>query len=95
MHITIMVDKNSSEWDEKDFEFNKLFVIAQQMYIVNRYRCQGYIYLNVIYELLGLNWNPHNENICWIYERDGELEISIILTDISRNKIGFDILYKL
>lgn len=91
MHITIMFDENSSNWIETHFEYNKMFVKAQQMYITDRYKNQGYMYLNMIYELLGLKWNPYKENVCWVYERDGELE-TYILTDDSHNKIGFDIL---
>lgn len=77
MHIGIMFDKSSSLW-EKDFEFNKLFAKSQLLYIRDRYRANGYIYLNMIYEKLGIKWNPYNDNTCWVLERDGELELSII-----------------
>lgn len=54
MHVGIMFDKSSSSW-EKDFEFNKIFARAQLMYIRDRYRANGFIYLNTIYEKLVLN----------------------------------------
>lgn len=92
MRITIMFDKKSTKWNY-DLEYNKQFVRYQQMYITDRYKCQGYIYLNTIYEVLGLAWNPHDENICWIYERDGELEMSIFVSDDFLNKIDIDILH--
>ena len=55
--------------------------------------CKGYIYLNTIYELLGLRWDPYDENICWIFERDGEPKISITPCDSCR-KIRIDIFTK-
>ena len=79
MHIKITFDKSSSLW-EKDFEFNKLFTKSKVLYIMDCYRTYGYIYLSKIYELFGLKWNPYNDNTYWVWERDGELEISIIMT---------------
>lgn len=93
MHIGIMFDKSSSLW-EKDFEFNKLFAKSQLLYIRDRYRANGYIYLNTIYEKLGIKWNPYNDNTCWVLERDGELELSIIYDNEACNKITIDILCK-
>lgn len=48
MHITLKFDKNSVYW-EKEYEFNKLFVRSQQMYIQDLYKMKGYIYLSTIY----------------------------------------------
>lgn len=90
MRINLIFDENSSLW-EKDFEYNKLLVKTQLMYIKDCYKATGYIYLNRIYELLKLNWNPYEQNSCWIYERDGELEITITTKDNSPDKIWIDI----
>lgn len=91
MHIEIRFDKSSSSWG-KDFEFNKMFAKAQLMYIMDCYKVKGYMYLNAIYETFGIKWNPYNDNACWVLERDGELELSIIYDDKTRNKITIDIL---
>lgn len=93
MQITIRFDKNSSLWEDKNFEFNRLFVKAQVLYITDYYRAHGYIYLNKIHELFGIKWNPHDENICWVFERDGELEISIIYNEKLGERIYIDILH--
>lgn len=90
MQITIRFDKNSSKWLDENFEFNKLFAKTQHEYIKALCKYQGYIYLNTIYELLGLKWNPYDKNICWIFERDGELKISVTPHDSCR-KIRIDI----
>ncbi len=93
MQITIRFDKDSSKWVDKNFEFNRLFVKTQHEYIKDLSKHQGYIYLNTIYELLGLRWDPYDENICWIFERDGEPKISITPCDSCR-KIRIDIFTK-
>lgn len=92
MHIKITFDKSSSSW-EKDFEFNKLFTKSKVIYIMDCYRAYGYIYLNKIYELFGLKWNPYNDNTYWIWERDGELEISIIYDEKLGERIYIGILH--
>lgn len=92
MHITITFDKNSPHW-ERDYELNKLFVSTQLMFIRDLYEAKGYIYLDTIYDLFGLKWNPYEENICWVLERDGKLELSILLLDRSCNEIGIDIIH--
>lgn len=91
MLIEIAFDKQSYYW-EKDFEYNLVFVKSKYMYLTDLYRAMRYIYLNRIYEELGLAWNPHNENKCWIYERDGELEIAIT-SNKKLNEISFAMLY--
>ena len=41
----------------------------------------------------GLKWNPYNDNTCWVWERDRELEISIIYDDKLGERIYIDILH--
>lgn len=53
----------------------------------------GY-FVSIIYEKLGIKWNPYNDNTCWVLERDGELELSIIYDNEACNKITIDILCK-
>lgn len=90
MHITIIFDERSSLWD-KDSEFNKRMVKSQLEYFKDRYKVRGYMYENYIYELLGLIWDPNKENICWIFDRDGELEFTITTKETCSTKIWIDI----
>ena len=39
------------------------------------------------YENLGLAWNPEEDNVCWIYKRDGELKIEFSYDAKARNII--------
>ena len=92
MCTRIVFDENSSSWEKMNFEFNVLFAKSQLMFIKNIYMFKGYIYLSTIYENFGLIWNPYDENISWIYERDGELELSIQYDEQSCNQIIIEVL---
>ena len=87
--MTVIFDEKSPYWS-KNFEFNKAFLKSQLMYVRDYYFVKGYMYLKHIYDILGIKWNPFNENTCWILNRDGELEMSINYSD--QRKIIIDIL---
>ena len=78
MHTRIVFDENSSSWEKMNFR--------------DIYKVRGYMYLNTIYEDFGLIWNPYDENTCWIYERDGELELSIQYDEQSCSQIIIEVL---
>ena len=65
-----------------------MFVKSQLMYVRDLYYAKGYIYLERIYDTLGIKWDPCNENTCWILNRDGELEMSIDYSDQRKIIIG-------
>lgn len=90
MYITVIFDKRSSKYENDNFEFNKLFVKATLKYLIDRYKVTGYLYMNTLYEQLGLKWNACDENNCWVYNRDGELKIDIS-EDEKSGKIWIDI----
>lgn len=60
-------DKNSQFWSKNRNE-NCAFLRATEYAINNRFRYAGYIYLNDIYELLGVKWDPKRENPCFLCE---------------------------
>lgn len=74
---------NSKAWrgDESyNFVFNTCKILEHSATI------RGYIYLNQIYEALGFEWDPKNENVCY-YEgiefetflfNDGRVLINIL-----------------
>ena len=67
--MTIVFDKNSPAWT-KNPENNKLFLYYQQNYINDLLKARGYIFKNQIYELLGITWDPNDENTCYQYNGD-------------------------
>lgn len=81
--MTMIFDEKSPYWD-KNFETNKAFAKFQRMNVRNLYFAKGYVYLECIYSIFGIKWDPCNENTCWILNRDGKLEMSIDYSDQRR-----------
>lgn len=83
MTTKIIFDETSSS-QELNFEFNKFFAKSQPMFIRDIYKVRDYMYLSTIYENFGFIWNPYNENVSWIYDRD---ENQICQFDMMKNLI--------
>ena len=62
---TIVFDKSSLAW-MKDMEQNLMYLRCQATYIEDLFNCRGYMYLNQIYEKLGVKWNPGMVNDCYL-----------------------------
>lgn len=54
----------------KDMETNGYFALKQLEYLRERLKYQGYLYLNDVYESLGVVWSPDNENVCFRSEEE-------------------------
>lgn len=63
----IMFDESSFMYSN-DKNFDVHFLVAQERYVNDLFKARGYIYLNQIYEMLGIKWNPKHRNKCFIYE---------------------------
>ena len=61
--MTIYFDKNSTNWSNCS-RLNELFLHHQADYIRNLVKYRGYVYLNQIYELFGIVWDPKCNNPC-------------------------------
>lgn len=61
--MTIYVDKNCHWWNN-DQKCNEYFINYQIDYIMDLIRYRGYIYLNQIYEILDVKWDPKCDNPC-------------------------------
>ena len=67
--ITFGFDENAVGWS-KNHENNLVYLIHQKHYFEDLFKCRGYMYLNNIYESLGIKWDPTRENVLWIYGQD-------------------------
>lgn len=74
--------------DEIDEKFNIRFVRQQEAFVNDILKVRGYIYVNRIYELLGVKWNPKRTNKCFRYEPNVRLNFIIQ----GSNGDGFDII---
>lgn len=83
----ITFNSETSPYATKDEKFNHMFIRQQEMYFNEILKVRGYIYMNTIYEMLGIRWNILWDNLCLKYEPDEELKLSIRCI----NGDGFDI----
>lgn len=60
-------DELSYEW-KKDPAYNKMFLKAQQDYANHRLQSRGYLFLNEVYEALGLEPSKAGQVVGWIYD---------------------------
>ena len=62
---TFMFDEESFNW-RADQNWNLSFLRMIENHVNETIRHRGYIYLNQIYEHLGVAWNPQDDNLCVI-----------------------------
>lgn len=60
----IVWDESSVVFSDND-KFNMMFLQHLDVYTNELINNKGYVYLNSIYEMLGINWNAERENICF------------------------------
>ena len=60
-------DEYCTGWT-KDPEYNLGFLKAQQAYANNRLREQGYLYLNDVYDMLGIQKTKAGQVVGWVYD---------------------------
>lgn len=62
-------DDGCKGW-EKNSEYNLNFLNAQQNYANDKLRAQGYLFLNEVYEMLGIPATKAGQVVGWIYNPD-------------------------
>lgn len=76
---TIMFERGNPYWAANN-DANIGFFRDTERYINATIRFRGYIYLNQIYELLGLKWNPEDANPC--IKDDGAMRLNFVEFEI-------------
>lgn len=61
--MTIAFDEKASAWTPNR-EVNIMFLRTTEKYVNEIVMRRGYIYLNQIFEQLGVKWDPDDENPC-------------------------------
>ncbi len=62
-------DDASPEW-KKDHEYNMMFLRAQQSYANDLLRSRGHIFLNEVYDMLGIRRTEAGQAVGWLYNED-------------------------
>lgn len=62
---TIVFDDKSMAWT-RDVDRNLMYLHCQAAHLEELFNCRGYMYLNQIYENIGVKWNPGMVNGCYL-----------------------------
>lgn len=57
----------SKAW-EKDHDYNMMCLRAEQQYATDRLRARGYLYLNEVFERLGVDGTKMGQIVGWVYD---------------------------
>lgn len=64
-------DDGSTSWS-RDPEYNRVFLHAQQSYANNLLHARGHLFLNEVYDNLGLPRSPAGAVVGWIVSKEGD-----------------------
>lgn len=81
-------DDGCTGW-EKNSEYNLMFLRAEQNYANDRLKARGYLYLNEVYERLGIPCTKAGQIVGWVYNPDkpnGDNYVDFGIYDVAREK---------
>lgn len=78
-------DDGCNGW-EKDSEFNLMFLRRQQDYANELLRCRGHVFLNEVYDMLGIPRSAAGQQVGWVVDGDGDGYIDFGIYDINNEK---------
>lgn len=87
----VFFDEYSPNW-QKDPELNRLFIQCQQNYANNRLRAIGHLFLNEVYDMLGVDRTSAGAVVGWVIGHDGDnyVDFGIFEPDNSRFVNGME-----
>lgn len=78
-------DELSQYWD-KNSEYNLLFLRAQQQYANDRLQARGHLFLNEVYEALGIPHTQAGAVVGWVISKDGDNFVDFGIYDLENEK---------
>lgn len=57
---------------EPNYDYNKFFLTAQQELANHMLRARGYLFLNEVYEMLGIKKSVAGQAVGWVYDKNAE-----------------------
>lgn len=64
-------DESSPSWDRAP-HYNQFFIQCQQNYANDKLRAQGHLFLNEVYDMLGLERSPEGAVVGWVLNGGGD-----------------------
>lgn len=78
-------DELSQYWDRNP-EYNLLYLRAQQQYANDRLQARGHLFLNEVYEALGIPHSQAGSVVGWIISKDGDNFVDFGMYDLDNEK---------
>lgn len=72
MRHVIKFDSSSWKFDKKDMMANYFRLIDARRRLMDLLKYRGYVYLNQVYETLGVRWYPSEHNVLFTRENENE-----------------------
>lgn len=63
-------DETCTGWT-RDAEYNHMFLKQQQTYANDLLRTRGHVFLNEVYDMLGMQRSKAGQQVGWVYDKDG------------------------
>lgn len=82
-------DEASPYW-QKDPEYNMVFLKAQQQYANDLLRAKGRLFLNDVYEMLGIDKTKAGQIVGWVYDKEnpnGDNFVDFGIYDMSKERV--------
>ena len=58
---------------EKDTQYNLLMLRGQQQYANDLLHARGYVFLNDVYDMLGIDRTKEGQIVGWVYDKNNEV----------------------
>lgn len=83
-------DENSSSWNV-DPAYNMMFLKCQQKYANDRLRAKGHVFLNEVYDDLGLPRTKEGQLVGWVWDGEGDnyIDFGIFNADMEPEHLAF------
>lgn len=78
-------DEYSQYWS-KEAEYNLLFLRAQQNYANDRLQARGHLFLNEVYDALGIPHSQAGAVVGWVLSKDGDNFVDFGIYDLENEK---------
>jgi hypothetical protein len=65
-------DETCSGWT-RDAEYNLMFLVQQQNYANEKLQSRGYLFLNEVYDMLGMQASRAGQSVGWVYDKDNKI----------------------
>ena len=82
-------DEASPYW-QKDPEYNLMFLKAQQQYANDLLKARGRLFLNEVYEMLGIDKTKAGQIVGWVYDKEnpvGDNFVDFGIYDMSKDRV--------